>query len=96
MSPAASSALADANINVNMITQNKPVSHDGGADLSFTVEAEDLAGAVEAIEGQDSKIGIEFYESMGKVSIVGAGMRSHPGVAAKVFQVLGENKINVE
>ena len=72
-------ALADANINVDMIIQNEPVSHAGGADLSFTVETDDLAGAVEAIEGQESSIGIETDESMGKVSIVGAGMRSHPG-----------------
>jgi aspartate kinase len=89
-------ALADANINVDMIIQNEPVSHGGGADLSFTVEAEDLAGAVETIGGLDSSIGIETDEAMGKVSIVGAGMRSHPGVAAKVFRVLGENAINIE
>src|SRR5436190_6493740 len=89
-------ALADANINVDMIIQNEPVSHDGGADLSFTVEAEDLEKAVEVIRIEDSEIGIEQDEAMGKVSIVGAGMRSHPGVAAKVFRVLGENKINIE
>ena len=89
-------ALADANINVDMIIQNEPVSHDGGADLSFTVEADDLESAVEAIRIEDSEIGIETDEAMGKVSIVGAGMRSHPGVAAKVFRVLGENKINIE
>ena len=88
--------LADANINVDMIIQNEPVSHDGGADLSFTVEAEDLAAAVETINGLDSSIGVEKDEEMGKVSIVGAGMRSHPGVAAKVFRVLGENGINIE
>jgi aspartate kinase len=89
-------ALADANINVDMIIQNEPVSHDGGADLSFTVEASDLESATEAIRIEDSEIGIETDERMGKVSIVGAGMRSHPGVAAKVFRVLGENKINIE
>ena len=89
-------ALADANINVDMIIQNEPVSHDGGADLSFTVEADDLEAAEEAIRIEDSEIGIETDEAMGKVSIVGAGMRSHPGVAAKVFRVLGENKINIE
>jgi aspartate kinase len=89
-------ALADANINVDMIIQNEPVSHDGGADLSFTVESDDLEKAVEVIRIEDSEIGIEQDESMGKVSIVGAGMRSHPGVAAKVFRVLGENEINIE
>src|SRR5215204_7518951 len=89
-------ALADANINVDMIIQNEPVSHDGGADLSFTVETSDLASAVAAIRFEDSEIGIETDEQMGKVSIVGAGMRSHPGVAARVFRVLGENRINIE
>jgi aspartate kinase len=79
-----------------MIIQNEPVSHDGGADLSFTVEADDLESAVQAIRVLDSEIGIETDKAMGKVSIVGAGMRSHPGVAAKVFRVLGENKINIE
>jgi aspartate kinase len=79
-----------------MIIQNEPVSHDGGADLSFTVEADDLEAATEAIRIEDSEIGIETDEKMGKVSIVGAGMRSHPGVAAKVFRVLGEGKINIE
>jgi aspartate kinase len=89
-------ALADANINVDMIIQNEPVSHDGGADLSFTVEADELEAAEEAIRIEDSEIGIETDQNMGKVSIIGAGMRSHPGVAAKVFRVLGENKINIE
>src|SRR5689334_3032541 len=89
-------ALADANINVDMIIQNEPVSHDGGADLSFTVESDDLEKAVEVIRIEDSEIGIEQDEAMGKVSIVGAGMRSHPGVAAQVFRVLGENQINIE
>ena len=89
-------ALADANINVDMIIQNEPVSHDGGADLSFTVEAAELEAAVDAIRIEDSEIGIETDEAMGKVSIIGAGMRSHPGVAATVFRVLGENKINIE
>jgi len=84
-------ALADANINVDMIIQNEPVSHDGGADLSFTLESDDLEGAVETIRLEDSEIGIETDES-----IVGAGMRSHPGVAAQVFRVLGEGKINIE
>jgi aspartate kinase len=89
-------ALADANINVDMIIQNEPVSHDGGADLSFTVEGDDLATAVEVIEGLGAVEGHQTDAEMGKVSIVGAGMRSHPGVAAKVFQTLGEEKINIE
>ena len=89
-------ALADANVNVDMIIQNEPVSHDGGADLSFTVESDDLQGAIDAIEALGAAEGVQADEAMGKVSIVGAGMRSHPGVAAKVFQTLGERGINIE
>jgi aspartate kinase len=89
-------ALAEANVNVDVIIQNEPVSHGGGADLSFTVESSDVTDAVEAIEALDAAEGIETDDKIGKVSIVGAGMRSHPGVAAKVFEVLGESKINIE
>jgi aspartate kinase len=90
-------ALAKANVNVDMIIQNEPVSHGGGADLSFTVESDDLATAVETIDGLDAaEGGLETDDRTGKVSIVGAGMRSHPGVAAKVFQTLGEAGINIE
>jgi aspartate kinase len=89
-------ALADANVNVDMIIQNEPVSHEGGADLSFTVEADDLKTAVETIEQQGAAGGVQTDDGMGKVSIVGAGMRSHPGVAAKVFRTLGEEGVNIE
>lgn len=89
-------ALAEANVNVDVIIQNEPVSHEGGADLSFTVESSDVTDAVEAIKSLDAAAGIETDDKIGKVSIVGAGMRSHPGVAAKVFAVLGESKINIE
>jgi aspartate kinase len=91
------SALADANVNVDMIIQNEPVSDDDLADLSFTVERDDLRTAQEVIAGlEDVSAGIETDEQIGKVSIVGAGMRSHPGVAAKVFRTLGEEGINIE
>jgi aspartate kinase len=89
-------ALADANVNVDMIIQNEPVSPDHGADLSFTVGRDDLPTALEVIGGLEVGEGISTDEAIGKVSIVGAGMRSHPGVAAKVFQVLGANSINIE
>ena len=88
--------LAEANVNVDVIIQNEPVSTEHGADLSFTVTGEDLKPAVEAIEAMDIKGGeILTDETIGKVSVVGAGMRSHPGVAAKVFAVLGEAGINI-
>jgi aspartate kinase len=88
-------ALANAGINVDMIIQNEPVSHQDGADLSFTVERDDLTAAVEAIEGLGAG-GVETDERIGKVSIVGAGMRSHPGVAQRVFETLGNGGINIE
>ncbi|MEO8092664.1 MAG: aspartate kinase [bacterium] len=89
-------ALAAANVNVDMIIQNEPVSADHKADLSFTVVRDDLRTALDTIEGLDVGEGISTDEAIGKVSIVGAGMRSHPGVAAKVFQTLGEQGINIE
>ncbi len=89
-------ALADANVNVDMIIQNEPVSDDSKADLSFTVARDDLRQAIDALEGLKISEDVNTDENVGKVSIVGAGMRSHPGVAAKVFSVLGETEINIE
>jgi len=73
-------ALAHGNVNVDMIVQNEPVSAAGRAEISFTVAREDLRHAYAALQ----------------VSIVGAGMRSHPGVAAKVFAVLAEEGVNID
>ncbi len=92
----AAGALAEASVNIDMIVQNEPVSQEATADLSFTVERGDLEAAVAALRGLDLSSGIQTDDRIGKVSIVGAGMRSHPGVAAKVFQTLGENGINIE
>jgi aspartate kinase len=89
-------ALADANVNVDMIIQNEPVSVDDKADLSFTVDAGDLPDATEALGGLDISERLETDERVGKVSVVGAGMCSHPGVAARVFETLGQNGINIE
>jgi len=90
-------ALADANVNVDVIIQNEPVGDEALADLSFTVDRADLTTAKDTIAALgDVSLEILTDEQIGKVSIVGAGMRSHPGVAAKVFQVLGEAKINIE
>jgi aspartate kinase len=90
-------ALAEANVNVDMIIQNEPVSEEALADLSFTLERSDLETALETIERLGGvSASVERDERIGKVSIVGAGMRSHPGVAAKVFGTLGENGINIE
>jgi aspartate kinase len=89
-------ALADANVNVDMIIQNEPVSDDQKADLSFTVASDDLDAATGVLAPLEVGEAIETDPQVGKVSIVGAGMRSHPGVAARVFRTLGENEINIE
>jgi aspartate kinase len=91
-------ALAEASVNVDMIDQNVPTSAGGKAEISFTVPHEDLrvaTGALEAMTG-DVFDRMTTQREMGKVSIVGAGMRSHPGVAAKVFRVLNDEGINIE
>ncbi len=91
-------ALAESNVNIDMIIQNEPVTEGQRADMSFTVPREDVPAAQAALAPLLAELGIELAtdESMGKVSIVGAGMKSHPGVAAKVFTTLGENGINIE
>ena len=91
--------LAEANVNVDMIIQNEPVSEGGRADMSFTVPRADLLVAEEALAGLGQELGIGEIATdaaMGKVSLVGAGMMSHPGVAAKTFTVLGEAGVNIE
>jgi aspartate kinase len=91
-------ALADANVNVDMIIQNEPVTDGKLADMSFTAPKDDLQTAVEALQplAGEYGMGIQTDPDMGKVSLVGAGMRSHPGVAAKTFSVLGDAGVNIE
>jgi aspartate kinase len=92
-------ALAEKNCNVDMIIQNEPVSEGAEADMSFTVPRSDLRAAHEALDPIIDDLGIKSFSEdpeMGKVSVIGAGMRSHPGVAAKVFATLGGRGINIE
>jgi aspartate kinase len=90
-------ALAEAGINVDVIIQNEPVRPDELADLSFTIDRAELATATDALAALgDVSQGVRTDDRIGKVSIIGAGMRSHPGVAAKVFEVLGRERINIE
>jgi aspartate kinase len=90
-------ALAKAGVNVDVIIQNEPVGGDALADLSFTVDRSDLATATDTVAALGAvSQGVRTDDQIGKVSIVGAGMRSHPGVAAKVFEVLGGERINIE
>jgi aspartate kinase len=91
-------ALAGANVNVDMIVQNEPASAGGLAEISFTLPREDLRVANAALEPLAGEAFAELlaHQDMGKVSIVGAGMRSHPGVAAKVFGVLANEGVNID
>jgi aspartate kinase len=92
-------ALAEANVNVDMIIQNEPATEGAEADMSFTVPRTDLRAAHDALEPLIGELGIQAIADdpeMGKVSVVGAGMRTHPGVAARVFSTLGQEGINIE
>jgi aspartate kinase len=91
--------LAGANINVDMIIQNEPQTDGHLADMSFTVPREDLDAAHESLAALRDELGlgeIQTDERMGKVSVVGAGMKSHPGVAHTTFKALGDAGVNIE
>jgi aspartate kinase len=91
-------ALSDAAISVDMIVQN--VSHGTKAtDLSFTVDKPDLTKAKKVIDGLQQDVGFKEVladENIGKLSIVGVGMRSHSGVAAKMFDTLAKAGVNID
>jgi aspartate kinase len=92
-------ALAAADVNVDMIIQNEPQSDGHKADMSFTVPRSDFPAARDALEAVKGEIGYGFLasdEHMGKVSVVGAGMKSHPGVAHTTFKTLGDAEVNIE
>ncbi len=91
-------ALAEANCNVDTIIQNEPRTVGADAEVSFTIGYEDLRAAEHALEPvrEELDMQIDYDREIGKVSIIGAGMRSHPGVAARVFQTLADEQINIE
>jgi len=89
--------LADANVNVDMIVQN--TSKDGITDISFTVPKADLAAAlkiVNTVAGELGAAGVTHDEAVAKISLVGAGMKTSPGVAATMFRVLADAGVNIE
>jgi len=89
--------LADAGINIGEIVQN--TSHEGLADISFTLPENELDRAEPILEELSGEIGAEGFSSerdIAKVSVVGAGMRSHPGVAAAIFEALADAGVNIE
>ena len=90
-------SLAVENVNVDMIVQN--TSTDGTTDISFTVPKADMkvAGSiVEAVGQEIGAAGIGHDDKIAKVSLVGAGMKTSPGIAAKMFRVLADNGVNIE
>jgi aspartate kinase len=91
-------AVADAEINIDMIVQNVSGS-TGRTDISFTLPKSDGQKAMAALEKVRPQIGFEsllYDDHVGKVSLVGAGMRSHPGVSAKFFEALAAAAVNVQ
>jgi aspartate kinase len=93
------STLAGADVNLDMIVQNEPVSENQRAEISFTVPKNDMRAATQALDRLRAEMGLGELvadERIGKVSVVGAGMRSHPGVAATVFTTLGDLGVNIE
>ncbi|MEO8292377.1 MAG: aspartate kinase [Actinomycetota bacterium] len=90
-------AVADEGINVDMIVQN--ISHESKTDLSFTVPTADLPrlkGVVERLVEEIGALRFESDDAIAKLSLVGAGMKSHPGVAADMFDALADEGINIE
>jgi aspartate kinase len=89
--------IADAGIVVDMIIQN--ASADGRADMTFTVARSELRRALELVRMVANEIGtagVRYEDQVAKVSIIGVGMRTHAGVAARMFQVLAAEGINIE
>ena len=92
-------ALADAGINIDMIVQNVSAATTGRTDVTFTCPQGSAAKAMAALEAVRTEIGFEqllFDDEIAKISLVGAGMRSHPGVSATFFSALADAGVNVE
>lgn len=92
-------ALADASVNVDMIVQNISAASTGRTDVTFTCPQGSVQTAMQALNDRSGDIGFESLivdDGIAKISLVGAGMRSHPGVSADFFSALAEAGINVE
>ncbi len=89
--------VSDANIEVDVIVQN--VSHDGATDFTFTVHRNDLARTTSIVKKLSPELGaasVQTDDKIAKVSLVGVGMRSHAGIAAKMFKALADEAINIQ
>jgi aspartate kinase len=93
------SAVAEVGINIDMIVQNVSAVATGRTDISFTLPADDGQRAVDTLQRLRETVGFEsllYDDRIGKVSLIGAGMRSHPGVTAKFFGALAAAGVNIE
>ncbi|MEZ0577735.1 aspartate kinase [Nocardioides sp. MH1] len=91
-------ALAEAQINIDMIVQNVSAAATNLTDISFTLPTTDGQTAMATLDELKSQVGFDsllYDESIGKVSLIGAGMRSHPGISAKFFTALAEAGVNI-
>ena len=91
--------LAKQEANIDMIVQNISTREPGKTDISFTLPMDDGAKALEALDGVKAEIGfdqVRYDDQIGKLSVVGAGMRSHPGVTATLFEALSEAQVNID
>jgi aspartate kinase len=92
-------AIANANVNIDMIVQNVTTTATSSTDITFTCPKTDREMAVKTLESLKPTIGfnsVEFDEDIAKVSLIGAGMRSHPGVSASFFRALASADVNIE
>ncbi len=92
-------AVADSDVNLDMIVQVGSVAGTGRTDISFTLPKTDGRNALSALEKVRAEIGFErtlYDDHIGKLSLVGAGMKSHPGVSARFFGALADAGVNVE
>jgi aspartate kinase len=91
--------IAEADINIDMIVQNVSAIATGRTDISFTLPSADGQRALEMLRGAQEALGFQellYDDRIGKVSVIGAGMRSHPGVSAKFFAALAEAGVNIQ
>jgi aspartate kinase len=99
MAAAIFQAIADADINIDMIVQNVSAAATGLTDISFTLPKTEGANATAVLKRIQGEIGfssIQYDDQIGKLSLIGAGMRSHPGVTATFFACLSEAGVNIE
>jgi aspartate kinase len=91
--------IAEADINIDMIVQNVSAIATGRTDISFTLPSADGQRALETLRTAQEALGFQellYDDRIGKVSVIGAGMRSHPGVSAKFFAALAEAGVNIQ